>query len=142
MEGKGGQLAQGCPWSLPSRGVRQGPRLQDPHQETRLSRKGLHSIGQVHEGSQGGEERLSLALPRRWGLELIFGTVYTVSTLSILGGRGGAARERKVSRHGILFLQPWVSFPLHRDPLAMVRIPGTLPLACCDHRLLGDGELG
>lgn len=60
-------------------------------------------------------------LPRRWELELTFGTVYTVSLDS--GGSGGAAWQREVRGHGIFFLQPWVSFPLHRGPLAMVRIP-------------------
>lgn len=63
-------------------------------------------------------------LPRRWELELTFGTVYTVSLDS--GGSGGAAWEcevREVRGHWIFFLQPWVSLPLHRGPLAMVRIP-------------------
>lgn len=46
----------------------QGPRLQDPHQETGLSRKGLHSIGQVGEGSQDEEERQFLALPQALGV--------------------------------------------------------------------------
>lgn len=38
-------------------------RAHDCRTLTRLSRKGLHSIGQVRRGSQDGEHRQSLAPP-------------------------------------------------------------------------------
>lgn len=71
--------------SLPR--VPPGPKLQGPHQETRLSRKGLHSTSQVGKESQDEEEGQFLALSQVLRLELVFGTVYKVSLG--LGGQGG-----------------------------------------------------
>lgn len=79
MDRRGGQLAQGCPWSLPFQGPfpggPQGPRLQDPYQETRLGEKGASQYwwGLGREPGEGGEKGRLLT-----GKGLIFGTICKV----------------------------------------------------------------
>lgn len=64
------------------------PRWQDPHQETRLGRKGLHRTGRSWEGKDGKEGQLLALFPSHWGLELFFGTICKISLEEGGGGAG------------------------------------------------------
>lgn len=96
--GEADNLAQGCPWSLPSQGPFPGggggggplgPRIAGPSPRNQAGQKGGFTIlAGAGEGDQ--EERtISGSLPQLLGVGAGFGTVYLVS-LEVEGGRGGA----------------------------------------------------
>lgn len=87
-----------------------------------MSRKGLHSIGQMGEGRQGEEERQFLALSQVLGSGAGFWHCLLVSLG--LGGEGcgvGVLADGEGAGDSLLAAG---FFPLDRGPLAMVKIPG------------------
>lgn len=97
MDRRGRQFGPRMPLvpSLPRAFPWGSPRAQDcrtPHQETRLGRKGALQYWQRLGGGAKVRGQFLALLPSFWGLELIFGTAYSVS-LEVGGGRGGGARD-------------------------------------------------
>lgn len=100
--GEADNLAQGCPWSLPSQGpfpgvgvggrVSLGPRIAGPSPRNQAGQKGGFTVLPGAGEGDREERTVSGSLPQLLGVGAGFGTVYLVS-LEVEGGRGGGARD-------------------------------------------------
>lgn len=119
--GEADSLAQGCPWSLPSQKLSPGGPLgpmtagSTPGNQDGQER-GFTVLAGVGEGARMKRRDSFWLFPSRWGLELVFGTVYKVSLEAGEGGEAGWGFR-------ILSLRSQIFFHLKRGHKPVVRFP-------------------